>query len=88
MVTRHDIWEFGWSHTYEDRVDFIQSLDVEDRAWVRAEFIQLDSKFAKLVQSKVNDMYSIDIGDHSDHVEAIRAWARDEIEPEKEEDKE
>jgi hypothetical protein len=88
MVTRHDIWEFGWSHTYEERKGFIQSLDVEDRAWVRAEFIQLDNKFAKLVQSKTNDMYSIDTGDYVDRVEAIRAWARDEIEPEKEEEKE
>jgi hypothetical protein len=79
MVTRHDIWEFGWSHTYEERLGFIQSLDVEDRAWVRAEFIQLDSKFAQLVQSKTNDMYSIDKGDYPDRIEAIRACARDEI---------
>lgn len=84
MARPHDIWEFGWTHPYEDRHEYIQSLPENEQEWATMILHYLDHAFRVEVERRSRDISwknGSDVDKYSDRVDQIRSEVADYLEP-------
>lgn len=83
MMTPHDAWEFGWSKTYDERFELIQSLPEEEKVWVAFAFKHFDQMFTRVVKDELQKAQTLGLpsDQYNDLVNELRDRARLAIEP-------
>jgi len=84
MARPHDIWEFGWTHPFHERHEYIQSLPEQEQEWATLLLHYIDHAFRVELESRMRNIKwdnGLDVEENSDRVDQIRNEVAASLEP-------